>query len=90
MTRIESSLKAVYATWSEARSKRKALFLVLLFLLVRPNLCESLLPNHVYEGHIEKHIVDLSNGDQIWAALLFMNALLDMPTIVEGKKRHVE
>lgn len=34
---------------------------------------------------IGKHTADFSNGDQIQAALLLVNALLDMSTIVEGK-----
>ncbi|KAI9235630.1 MAG: hypothetical protein BYD32DRAFT_463239 [Podila humilis] len=39
---------------------------------------------------IEKHTVELSNGDQVRAALLLVNALLDQFTLIEGKKRHVE
>lgn len=39
---------------------------------------------------IGKHTGDFSNGDQIRAALLLVNALLDVSTIVEGKKRRLE
>jgi len=34
---------------------------------------------------IGKHTADFSNDDQIRAALLLMNALLDMSTIVERR-----